>query len=939
MLCLYTRQKLSEREALEDFLHTEVQSLYHGVTYDYFDSAITLSEHVADDIMAWLVHRHREMTAEILESKVSQDYVASLQVEIDRLQSASRERLPQGTAIDHLAQQLRAWFKTLNYGFEHHYVRIDDYFEWIIDVPTRRGYDRVLVRGIEGEAEVSDVVALRQAVDRYTTDEGWLVVALRKSEAACDIIERKENRDLFCYTLDELLDEHADFSGYLDWLEAEVKRRGIDRMFIPLSCTKDDMDFVTKQKLGQSHCDEHNGWIDSYIDRWLDDRSKEHISVLGEFGTGKTWFTLHYAWTSLKRYRDAKVRGIERPRLPLVIPLRDYAKAVSAESLFSEFIFRKHEIPLPGYSAFEQLNRMGKLLLIFDGFDEMADRVDRQKMINNFWELARVVVPGAKVILTCRTEHFPTTKEGRTLLNAELQASTANLTGEPPQFEVLELSHFNDFQIRQLLSFRTDPTTVEIVMKNEQLLDLAKRPVMGELILEALPTIETGKPVDLSRVYLYAIRHKMERDIKDERTFTSLADKLYFLCELSWEMLSTDQMSLNYRLFPDRICRLFGPAVQEQKDLDHWHFDMMGQTILIRNDDGDYTPAHRSFTEFFVAFKFAAELGILAKDFTEICQRQSNLNESAKSQDYTWSSYFQRTRDMNGILKPIPPLKEFVHEEMNKLVTTIGKSKLTETILDLMKHMLTQDKEKADERMLFLIKKTKDKTNEEVGNTGGNIASLLVLQNQMALKGQDLSNVNINHADISGADLSGCILDYANITSGKSLNTLMIGTSLRQSKLFLYELNFYFGESWGAWILGNGNIEIVVNYGSFPDNVTRKIPLIKKLNKGEIAIALYRENRTLAKEKFKGSRLLTGFVYGTYDSPRKVLLITFEGNRIIVDLENNRIRISDDTDPLIPWYNANLTGVTGLSARSILIAKMLGAINLPEAHYEPNEDL
>lgn len=31
---------------------------------------------------------------------------------------------------------------------------------------------------------------------------------------------------------------------------------------------------------------------------------------------------------------------------------------------------------------------MGKLLLIFDGFDEMAARVNRQEMINNFWELA-----------------------------------------------------------------------------------------------------------------------------------------------------------------------------------------------------------------------------------------------------------------------------------------------------------------------------------------------------------------------------------------------------------------------------------------------------------------------------------------------------------------------------------------------------------------------
>ena len=72
----------------------------------------------------------------------------------------------------------------------------------------------------------------------------------------------------------------------------------------------------------------------------------------------------------------------------------------------------------------------------------------------------------------------------------------------------------------------------------------------------------------------------MEKNIKEERTFTSLEDKLYFLCELSWEMLSTDRMSLNYTEFPDRIRRCFKQDVQEQKDLDHWHYDMMGQTMF-----------------------------------------------------------------------------------------------------------------------------------------------------------------------------------------------------------------------------------------------------------------------------------------------------------------------------------------------------------------------
>ena len=781
---VYIRDKDLQREkALEDFLRDEVYDLQKGVTYDYFGSAVELGEQASDNIMAWLVRRHREMTAEIQEARVSQDETARLQAEVDRLQAASRNPLPQGTAADYLAQQMRAWFETLGYRFESHEVRAEDYFEWIINVLVRRGYDRILVRGIEGEAAVSDIAALRQAVDVQRTDEGWLVSPRRVSQAARDEIEKKENRDLFCYTFDELLDECADFSGYLDWLEAEVKRRGIDTMYVPLACTKEEFDPNTRQKTGESRYDGRNGWIDGYIDRWLDDPSKEHISILGEFGTGKTWFALHYAWNVAQRYRNAKERGVERPHLPLFIPLRDYAKAVSVESLFSEFFFRKHEIPLPGYSAFEQLTSMGKLLLIFDGFDEMAAKVDRQKMINNFWELARVVVPGSKVILTCRTEHFPEAREGRALLGAELQASTAKLTGEPPQFEVLELEKFNDAQIRQVLSFRAGPAAVEQVMGNPQLLDLARRPVMTEFILEALPDIEAGKPVDMSRIYLYAVQRKMERDIKAERTFTSLADKLYFMCELSWEMLSTDRMSLSYREFPDRLRRLFGPVVQEQKDLDHWHFDMMGQTLLVRNADGDYTPAHRSLLEFFVAYKFASELGILADDFTELARVQSHLDVDAEPEDYVWTDYFRRNLDQTGAIEVIVPLRGFVTEQMDMLVKTVGQAPLSRAILDLMGNMLSLDEESVKERLLAVITETKGRTTQAVGMTGSNAAILLARCDLLALKGRDLSAVNLNHVDFSNVDLTKCNLRGANLQYARFRGTRLENADLRDADL------------------------------------------------------------------------------------------------------------------------------------------------------------
>ncbi|MEG4110379.1 MULTISPECIES: WD40 domain-containing protein [unclassified Microcoleus] len=709
--------------------------------------------------------------------------IEGIRTEFARLESEDYPALPataastniQKSQVFILSQQVRGWFETLNYQFEKYEIWEDNYFELIINVPVRRKkYDRILVRGIAGEAGLRDISALRESVEKQRTDEGWLVTARRISRAARDEVKKAENRNLACYTFDELLDQDADFTAYLDWLETEITSRGIDTKYVPLACTKEEIDPDTHRKIGVSHYGDRDGWIEGYLDLWLNDPVKEHISVLGEFGTGKSWFAMHYAWMALQRYRDAQKRGLERPRLPLVIPLRDYAKAVSVESLFSEFFFRKHEIPLAGYSAFEQLNRMGKFLLIFDGFDEMAAKCDRQETINNFWELAKAVVPGAKVILTCRTEHFPEGKEGRALFNAELQASTTILTGETPQFEVLELEKFNDEQIRQALSFQTEAATVEKVMGNPQLLDLARRPVMTELILEALPDIEAGKPVDMSRIYLYAVRRKIERDIKAERTFTSVADKLYFLCELSWEMLSTNQMSLNYRGFPDRIRSLFGSIVQEEKDLDHWHYDMMGQTMLIRNADGDYTPAHRSLLEFFVAYKFAAELGVLAADFTElVAPEQSCVNPDAAPESYTWSNYCRLQAQKRNKNELIAPLKRFVAEDLDQLLQSFGQAPLTKAVMDLLLPMVGAvpscrpclDVGAATEELLEILEATRGKTEIDVGYVGGNAATLLVKIDRTALETKDLSRAVILGADLTNAALRRVNFAEANLAN------------------------------------------------------------------------------------------------------------------------------------------------------------------------------
>jgi apocytochrome f len=93
--------------------------------------------------------------------------------------------------------------------------------------------------------------------------------------------------------------------------------------------------------------------------------------------------------------------------------------------------------------------------------------------------------------------------------NGRIVCANCHLAQKPSEIEapgsVLPNSVFEavvkipyDQQIKQVLNFKTTPETVDSIINNEKLLDLARRPVMIDLIIEALPYIEAGKPVDIS---------------------------------------------------------------------------------------------------------------------------------------------------------------------------------------------------------------------------------------------------------------------------------------------------------------------------------------------------------------------------------------------------------------------------------------------------------
>ncbi|MCP4119872.1 MAG: restriction endonuclease [Desulfobacteraceae bacterium] len=162
-----------------------------------------------------------------------------------------------------LPDQLKKWFQTLGYTITGHEKQTEKYFELIVNIPARRGFDRILVRYIEHQAEIDDVEALLSSVQQHDVVEGWLVAAHRVSRTAEE--EAQKGKFVFCYTFDELLDDHADFSKYFDWLEKYVKDRHINSDYIPLACKRELIDKETNEKKGEEIYGKDHGWIEGYI--------------------------------------------------------------------------------------------------------------------------------------------------------------------------------------------------------------------------------------------------------------------------------------------------------------------------------------------------------------------------------------------------------------------------------------------------------------------------------------------------------------------------------------------------------------------------------------------------------------------------------------------------------------------------------------------------
>jgi formylglycine-generating enzyme required for sulfatase activity len=308
----------------------------------------------------------------------------------------------------------------------------------------------------------------------------------------------------------------------------------------------------------------------------------------------------------------------DRHRIPILISLRDYAKAMNLEQLVTDFLVNKYDIQA-GYKAFRRFNGDGKLVLLFDGFDEMALKVDTQTTAENFEELARAVEARSKMLLTCRTPYFRTRQEAEKLLSCrgtEVLAGEHDLPEVPlidlserPNFEIVHLQPFDEGDIQAMLRARCPGEAERYWQQIEEtynLVELAQRPVLLDMIVRSLPELEPGRAINAARLYEVYTDLWLARDEGKGRTLIDREDKRLFMQQLALEMLRREELNLHYSRLPERVREHF--RLEKAAELDYFEHDVRTCSFLNRDAEGNYRFVHKSFQEFFVAQWLAPRL-------------------------------------------------------------------------------------------------------------------------------------------------------------------------------------------------------------------------------------------------------------------------------------------------------------------------------------------
>ncbi|NIM12578.1 MAG: NACHT domain-containing protein [Candidatus Aminicenantes bacterium] len=444
--------------------------------------------------------------------------------------------------------------------------------------------------------------------------------------------------------------------------------------------------------------------LDSFINQWLSEEGANLLVILGEYGTGKTTFCRHMAHQiAVKRLETGKDSGsfsIEDPknRIPLYFPLRYFEKNIEP---FIVNRFSNEGITDIDYPAFLQRVNNDEFVVLLDGFDEMTQKIDADEKSKNFDKICKVIDSSqkCKIILTTREEYFQSQSDFEVVFKCR----------DKENYRFVYLQPFNDQQIQQYLQTHTEnPEFYWKQIKNIfDLHDLAKRPVLLQLIVDHLPALikEKGKdqPINASDLYEKCIQEELRRKSKELDFIIPDKYRLKILQKLAVWMFLKDELAIDVMLLEDEL-----KLRQYFQSKTPWEFEkhlneFLTFTFLIREGDNQYRISHKSFRDYLTSQVFVEEIN------------------SGKVDNFS---------------------RVFITEEVNRFILEQWPDR---------------------DRLLDLVLNAKELTEANQWQ-GTNAANVLLEIDRDIFRNRDLSRCRLTRVDFSDCDLTGTDFRQANLS-------------------------------------------------------------------------------------------------------------------------------------------------------------------------------
>lgn len=300
-----------------------------------------------------------------------------------------------------------------------------------------------------------------------------------------------------------LLDHLVDFTDYYNEIRRRVERlrfpdtdRTIKDIFAPSSLAALDGVPVSEDMI-------------AYFETWSSKPAGRQLVVLGEYGQGKSTGALMFCYEAIASQLSKS--GL---RVPILIELRGKSPSNLLPLELLGTWAQQYKLHA---QALMKLLLAGRLILIFEGFDEMANVSNVEARLSHFRSLWQFGFANSKIVFTGRPNLFFEDRE------LEIVFKTAEGSGAIASCEVLRLLPFDAGKVEHSLRWTDEETRQEILAAaaaNSQIMDIVARPsllyIVAVLWRELRPLLGTSR-ITSAQVIDRFISHSYLRQADKER--------------------------------------------------------------------------------------------------------------------------------------------------------------------------------------------------------------------------------------------------------------------------------------------------------------------------------------------------------------------------------------------------------------------------------------